>query len=160
MPAENYLHVRLVILCRKLCKQFFVNKPAVSVTNRVPALKCRAVRSNPLLQLALLEVRVAFNLQHRRFYFCSSAYFFKPRRLEVAQADCANLSLCHRLFHVAPGAHVVAELLMQQKQIDVVSVQTRKHLVDGAGSVPCTIFTRPQFARNPDIAPLKAALLY
>src|SRR5574344_1510084 len=160
MPAENYLHVRLVILCRKLCKQFFVDTPTVSVTNRVPAFKRRAVRSNPLLQLALLEVRVAFNLQHRRFYFCSSAHFLKPRRLEVAQADCANLSLFHSLFHVAPGAHVVAELLVQQKQINVVSAQTRKHLVDGASSFSFAVFTRPQFARNPDVAPFKAAFLY
>src|SRR5574344_832063 len=160
MPAENYLHVRLLILCRKLCEQFFVDKPAVSVADRVPALKRRAVRSNPLLQLALLEIRMAFNLQHCRFYFCSSAHFFKPRRLEVAQTDCANLSFFHRLFHVAPGTYVVAELLVQQKQIDVISAQTRKHLVDGTSSLSFAVFTRPQFARNPDVAPLKAALLY
>src|SRR5574344_3032128 len=144
MPAENYLHIRLLILCRKLCEQFFVDKPAVSVADRVPALKRRAVRSNPLFQLALLEVRVAFNLQHRRFYFCSSAYFFKTRRLAVAQADCANLSLFHGLFHVAPGASVVAALLVQQKQINVVSAQTRKHFVDGTGSFS---FTRSEERR-------------
>src|SRR5574344_1115394 len=160
MPTQNYLHVRLVILCRKLREQFFADQPAVYLDDRVPAFKRRAVRSNPLLQLALLEVRVAFNLQHRRFYFCSSAHFLKPRRLEVAQTDCANLSFFHRLFHVAPGTYVVAELLMQQKQIDVVSAQTRKHFVDGTSSFPFAIFARPQFARNPDVAPFKAALLY
>src|SRR5574344_1204681 len=147
MPAENYLHVRLLILCRKLCEQFFADKPAVSVADRVPALKRRAVRSNPLLQRALLEVRVAFNLQHSRFYFCSSAHFLKPRRLEVAQTDCTNLYFFHRPFHIAPGNYVV-------------SAQTQKHLVDGTSSFSFTVFARPQFARNPDIAPFKAAFLY
>ena len=130
------------------------------MSQRIPAFDDCVIRGDPFLQIILLIVRVAFNLQYRWIDRCGSEYFFQTLGFEVAQADALHFTFSDSFFHIFPCAQVIPELLMQQQEVDVIRLQTLQHFVDGFCCLAFAVFAWPQFRRDPDFFSRKAAFFY
>ena len=118
------------------------------MSQRIPAFDDCVIRGDPFLQIILLIVRVAFNLQYRWIDRCGSEYFFQTLGFEVAQADALHFTFSDSFFHIFPCAQVIPEL------------QTLQHFVDGFCCLAFAVFAWPQFRRDPDFFSRKAAFFY
>ena len=86
-------------------------------------------------------------------------HFLQPVGFKVAQADGADLALCHGFLHILPRAHVIAHLLVEQKQVNIADVQTGQHFVDALHGFALAVLAGPQLGSHPNLLTGDAALL-
>lgn len=66
MPAQNNLHIGFSILFAQFGKNWFTNQCAVPMTDGIPTLNCRTIRSNTFFQSILLIIWMALYLAERQ----------------------------------------------------------------------------------------------
>ncbi len=111
------------------------------MTYRILCLDYCAIGNNTFLQIGLLIVRMALHLQCGRLNFRSGTYFLESFTFEIAKPDNAHFTLFDSTFHIPPGTHIIAYLLVKQ-QIDVPYIKTFQYFVDSSYCLTLTIFTR------------------
>ena len=101
-----------------------------SFCERPPRHDLRAVLLHDFLRLALLVEHVRLHLVHHRLDAAELGEVDEAVGIEVRHADGAELACPVRFLHGAVGAVVVVERLVDEQQVDVVSLELAQALVD------------------------------
>ena len=107
MPAENDLRDRLAVLRADLCKDGIGEQASPAFAEGRPRLVLNAVLFHPLVRGFLLIMRVRFHLVDHRLYAGEGADVYQPVRIEVGNADGAQLALRIQFFQRSPCAVIV-----------------------------------------------------
>ena len=103
---------------------------------------------------------MAFDLQDRGLDLGCAEHLLQAIGLEVGKPNRPHAPVLDRTFHVLPGSHVVAELLVEQKQVDIAGAEAVEHLVNGLARHAFAVLARPELARDPHILARYAALAH
>lgn len=100
---------------------------------------------------------MCLDLVDHRLDFTETAQVDEAVGIEIAHADCTHEAFAVRIFHGTPSAVVVAERLVYQQQVNVVSAQTAKALADALRSLSLTGIAYPHFSGQENLVTSYAA---
>jgi hypothetical protein len=107
--------------------------------------------------LGLLQEGVDLHLVDRRRHLVEHHDVHQAVRVEVADADGAQLARLVGLFHRAPGSMHVAVRLVDQVQVQVVQLQAAQRLVDGLACALVAGVLDPELAGDEELVTRHAA---
>jgi hypothetical protein len=116
-----------------------------------PGFRLYAVVAHEGHALVLLMKGVYLHLVNRRRHVVEHLDVHQAVRLEVADADGAQLAGLVGRFHRTPGAVHVAIGLVDQEQVQMVELQAAQRLVDGLADALEAGVLHPELARDEEV---------
>ena len=123
----------------------------LTLGKRRPGLRLHAVLAHEGKGVLLLEEGVQLHLVHCGQLVDRLAEVGQAVRIEVADADGADLALLIRLGHRAPRADVVAHGLVDEIEVEVVDAEILHRAVDGGLSALIARVRHPELRGNKEV---------
>ena len=156
--AQRRLGCRLVV-SRADALQHRMSKEILAAFGKgAPGFVNDAVLVHNSVQLRLLMEYVRFYLIHCRHDFHIMAQVDKAVGKEIRYADSPQLAGLIRLFHGPVRSVIVAKGLMNQHEIDIISLETAQGIVDRRLRLFVSGIGNPDFRRQKDVAAHDAGL--
>ena len=158
--TQHHLTSSLAVLFAHSFQHSVLEDPVLRLGERRPCLVRHTVLHHHRMRGVLLAERMRLDLVHRRRNLRERAHVDQSLRVEVRDADSANLPRLVRILHRAVRAGIVAHRLVEQHEVDVVGAQAAQAFVDGRRRTLVVHIGNPDLARDEHVLARNAAFAH